>query len=151
MLVCTCCKKNLNNAKPNDRIATNPTTLPGNGIQDYTLCEECYSKYYRALSELENKFILGINHQSKNKNILLESNSQNNINPDDCYHSWFYVSCDLYDVEGCMGIICKNCGTLSCACRTEDTIGSRTIGDELFKKFYPKSKSSPLKLFHNLT
>lgn len=147
MLVCSRCKKDLNNEKPAHIIVVKPVTLPTDGHQDYSLCKECYNEYHQRLSMLEDKYILGkdidptINHpklpldtsKMDTHRILLESAKTKVDNG--CDHSWYPVSCSNYDVEGCQGYICGYCGDLDCYCNIDHSkiIDDRKVGDMIFE------------------
>ena len=130
MLVCSRCKKDLNNEKSANIFVVKPATLPTNGHQDYSLCRECGHEYHKRLSMLEDEYILGkkVNPQFITENgdtrvVLLESNKSSNTESDEakneCNHEWYPVSCCNYDVEGCRGYICGNCGKLDCHCNID--------------------------------
>lgn len=63
----------------------------------------------------------------------------------ECSHEWRVTH--YYEVDECLGLICKKCGKLSCACSLsqedyEDwsNITNYEEGDEAYARFYKKGK-----------
>lgn len=119
MIVCSRCRKIIGRSHHSvEKFVTNKMNDPEH------LCEECYNEYAEERKKLDTLFF--------------------SHDPYTCNHVWYEVSSSKFDVEGCIGVICKGCGHLDCACTVakegKEFEADRVVGDRIFDHFYPHEK-----------